>query len=184
VVDPSRDARDREFRESFVRATYAELYRWFRRLCGSSDLAADLTQETFAAFWGSSAKVPSGVSARTWLYAIGRNLWRNQLRDRRTIEAVSIGLVPGNEEGPESTALHREFREAVDLAVSELPEDLREAFTLRFWQQLDYEQIAAIQGVSAGLARWRYFAARRRLHERLAHWDPSPRRAREDRHAR
>ena len=73
---------------------------------------------------------------------------------------------------------------AAERAVSELPEELREAFTLRFWQELSYEQIGTIQQVSADLARWRYFAARRRLHEKLAAWDPNPRQAKGDRHAR
>jgi RNA polymerase sigma-70 factor (ECF subfamily) len=184
VDDQNRCAPDRESREQFVRETYAELYRWFCRLARCSNLAADLTQETFAAFWTSAANAPATVSSRTWLYAIGRNVWRNQFRDRRRAEDVAIALLPASNPAPESSALDHEFQEAVDIATASLPDDLREAFTLRFWQQLDYEEIGLIQGVSAGLARWRYFAARRRLHEKLALWDPNPKRAREDRHAR
>ena len=35
-----------------------------------------------------------------------------------------------------------------------------EVFTLRFWNELGYDEIGQIQGVTADLARWRYFAAR------------------------
>ena len=54
------------------------------------------------------------------------------------------------------------------------PKSLREAFSLRFWHDMNYEEIAVIQGVSAGLVRWRYFAARRRLHENTRRLGPEP----------
>jgi RNA polymerase sigma-70 factor (ECF subfamily) len=79
--------------------------------------------------------------------------------------------------------LGREFREAAERAVLELPHDLREAFTLRFWHEFSYDEMGAIQGVSADLARWRFFAARRRLHRALAAWDPQGRPTEEDQHA-
>jgi len=168
-----------------VRSTYAELYRWFHRLCGCPTLAADLTQESFAAFWGSSSRLPSEVSSRTWLYAIGRNLWRNQLRGRRGFELLETDRAVSPDPGPDRRAEAGEFEGAAQAAVDELPVDLREAFSLRFWNEFSYEEIGAIQGITADLARWRYFAARRKLHARLSPWDPDPERLREeDRHAR
>lgn len=38
-------------------------------------------------------------------------------------------------------------------AVIELPDDLREAFTLRFWHEFEYEEIGTVQGVAAGVAQ-------------------------------
>ena len=95
---------DRASREAFVRATYAELFRWFRRVTGSPDRAADLTQESFAAFWGSVDRIRSDVSPRTWLYAIGRNLQyydapavreisREASRNNNTFAALISGVV-------------------------------------------------------------------------------------------
>jgi RNA polymerase sigma-70 factor (ECF subfamily) len=126
-----------------------------------------------------------GVSSRTWLYAIGRNLWRNQLRGRRGFEPLEEDGASSPDPGPERLMEAEEFASAARAAVDELPPDLREAFTLRFWNEFSYEEIAAIQGITADLARWRYFAARRKLHARLSPWDPNPERLRkEDRHAR
>jgi RNA polymerase sigma factor (sigma-70 family) len=143
-----------------------------------------LTQETFVAFWQGEDRRPEGVCPRTWLYAIGRNLWRKQLRDQRSFEPVLLTVIAGEHPSPEERFHDREFQDAAKRAVSELPDELREAFTLRFWQELAYDHIGVIQGISADLARWRYFAARRRLHEKLAAWDPGPRQAKGDRHAR
>ncbi len=174
---------DRASREAFVRAHYAALYRWFCRLTGSPDRSADLTQETFVGFWGGLDRSPPQVSPKAWLYSIGRNLWRKQARDRREYRPAVLSEIPGPERTAEQAAMDREFQAAAELAVRELPGDLREAFTLRFWQNADYEEIGIIQGVSAGLARWRYFAAKRRLTSKLASWDPSLRPTREDQHA-
>jgi RNA polymerase sigma factor (sigma-70 family) len=170
---------DRASREEFVRAAYAGLFGWFCRLVGSPDRAADLTQETFAAFWVSVHRIRGDTSPRTWLYAIGRNLWRKQRRADRRYDPDGVERLADG-----SLSEEREFRDAAERAVGELPDDLREAFTLRFWHEFDYDEIGAIQGVSAGLARWRFFAARRRLHEKLAAWNPDPDRAEEDKHAR
>lgn len=175
---------DRASREGFVRAHYAGLFRWFWRLTGCPDRAADLTQDTFAAFWESLGRIRGDVSPRTWLYAIGRNRWRKRGRDAR---ASGTDRVEGQAEGGPSVerlAEEREFREAAERAVLALPDDLREAFTLRFWDAFGYDEIGEIQGVTAGVARWRYFAARRRLQEKLAAWAPDRERAEEDRHAR
>jgi RNA polymerase sigma factor (sigma-70 family) len=182
--DPGPILGNRDSREAFVHECYVELFRWFCHLTGNADRSADLTQEAFAAFWLAHKRQPADVSTRTWLYAIGRNLWRKQTRDRKSFEPVMLGALSGAEPSPEELFHDREFQQAAAQAISELPDELREAFTLRFWQEFAYEQIGAIQGVTADLARWRYFAARRRLHEKLADWDPNPRRAQGDRHAR
>jgi RNA polymerase sigma-70 factor (ECF subfamily) len=185
--DRTKCLADRASREAFVRSSYAELFRWFCRLVGSPDLAADLTQDTFSAFWESVGRIRGDASPRTWLYAIGRNLWRKH-RHRRTARTYDVPdrLESVAEDGTsaERQAEDREFREAAERAVRELPDDLREAFVLRFWHEFDYREIEDIQGVTEALARWRFFAARRRLHETLAAWDPDPHRAEEDQHAR
>ncbi len=178
---------NRAEREAFVCASYAELFRWFVRLTGCRDRAADLTQDTFVAFWESLDRRRQQVSTRTWLYAIGRNLWRKHVRDRKAWEMADPNAVADRRSAPDRDEQDREFRAAVAHALAELPEPQREAFTLRFWHGFDFEQIGEIQGVLAGVARWRYFAARRRLHERLAAWAPEgrpERREEETNHAR
>jgi RNA polymerase sigma-70 factor (ECF subfamily) len=175
------DTRGRQ--EAFVIASYAGLYRWFCHLTASPEAAADLTQETFTAFWASAGRKGPEVSPTTWLYAIGRNLWRKWLRDRKVHAPGPLERVAAGGRSPEQRIQDREFREAAGIALAELPHDLREAFTLRFWNEFSYEQIAKVQGVEPGLARWRYFAARRRLRRSLADWDPDRGQTLEDHHA-
>jgi Sigma-70 region 2 len=73
-IEPDHDLGDRTSREAFVQASYAELFHWFCRLTGSPDRSAELTQETFASFWGALDRLPPGTRPEAWLYATGRNL--------------------------------------------------------------------------------------------------------------
>jgi RNA polymerase sigma-70 factor (ECF subfamily) len=174
---------DRSAREAFVEATYVELYRWFCRLTGSADRAADLTQDSYLALWGALDRLPPGVSYRTWLFAIGRNLWRKGERDRKSFDPIVSSLVEEETPPVDASLLGQEFREAALAALGQMPDELREVFTLRFWHELGYDEIGQIQGITADLARWRYFAARKRLHQLLAAWNPTVDRRKEDRHA-
>jgi RNA polymerase sigma-70 factor (ECF subfamily) len=175
---------NRAAREAFVEASYSGLFRWLLRLTRSPDLAADLTQETFVEFWKSLGRRPRGVDERAWLYAVGRNRWRKAVRDCKHLARLHEGSLLDSGRTAEARVEEGEFRAAVEAAIADMPPDLREAFTLRFWHEFEYEDIAVIQGVTAGLVRWRYFAARRSLHDRLAEWDPRPRMKGEERHAR
>ena len=59
---------------------------------------------------------------------------------------------------------------ALEAAVAELGTEFREVFSLRVWHDLEYTEIAAIQGISPNLVRWRFFRARKQLRTRLSHW--------------
>jgi RNA polymerase sigma-70 factor (ECF subfamily) len=183
ISEPNHDLGDQPSREAFVQATYAQLFCWFCRLTGSPDRSADLTQETFAAFWEGMERMPRDIGHRLWLYAIGRNVWRKQARDHKVLESVLPDQLRCAEPQVEKVASDREFGMAADRALRDLPQDLREAFLLRFWHDMSYEEIGMIQGVSPSLVRWRYFAARRRLVAKLAAWDPDQGRSREQQHA-
>ena len=64
----------------------------------------------------------------------------------KVFEPVVLAVLPGAEPSAEKTAQDREFQMAAELAVRELPEELREAFSLRFWHDLNYEEIGSDPG--------------------------------------
>jgi RNA polymerase sigma-70 factor (ECF subfamily) len=165
---------DRIACDQFVREHYTGLYRWFLWLTHCPHRAADLTQETFAAFWDSLRRTTPETSPRSWLFAIGRNQWRKDLRDRKSHESNGDEFDDGSMEqlcdwgcSPAEIAEHREFAAALESEVGQLPPDLREVLVLRLWQEFDYDEIAAVQGIKPDLARWRFFRARQLLRARL-----------------
>ena len=159
--------------EAFVQAHYRGVYRFLFWLCHDADTAADLTQETFMAFWASLRR-PGGIGEqdpKSWLYGIARNRWRKRCRDahpERRLPLEAAEAMRDEDAAPDAVLLRRLEAEQVVAALRELARDLREALALRVWEELSYAEIAAALGISEGLARWRVHRARQRLAARLA----------------
>jgi RNA polymerase sigma factor (sigma-70 family) len=165
--------RDRKAYEAFVETHYRGVYRFFLWLTNDPDASFDLTQETFAAFWESTAQPgrqgQPGLDLKAWLYGIARNRWRKRCRDGcRDLVSLEEALdVPDPTPGPEAEAVAGLEAGRVARAVAELPADLREALVLRVFEELAYSQIAAALGIREGLARWRVHRARLALRAAL-----------------
>jgi len=142
---------------AFVDATYARTYAWLYGMTRRADVAADLTQEAFAAFWagrGRPIRLP-----QVWLLRIARNVWRRWRRDLRRAERdrreVRVGACERREYDGAGQEAH-----AVRDAVAGLPLAYREAITLHYWCELTAAQIAVVQAAPAALVRWRLHRAR------------------------
>ena len=68
--------------ESWVKEHSHALYGVAYRLCGRSDLAEDLTQETFYEAWKSLDNLADRTKGKAWLFQILRHRWSHYLRDR------------------------------------------------------------------------------------------------------
>lgn len=116
-----------------------------------------------------------GRRAKSWLFAILRNIWLNNLRHRRTapdgVEFDSDGSVP-NEQGeaaqdPYSVYVRTIEREQVQAAIQQLPVEFREIIILREYEELSYQEIAAVLDCPPGTVMSRLARARVRLRELL-----------------
>jgi len=65
-----------------------------------------------------------------------------------------------NDETPETVLAAQEIAAAVNAAMEALPEDLRQAVTLREIEGLSYEEIATVMSCPIGTVRSRIFRAR------------------------
>jgi RNA polymerase sigma-70 factor (ECF subfamily) len=64
--------------------------------------------------------------------------------------------------------LEAELQEAIEKAISELPETQRLALILRRYEELSYEQIAEVLSLSVPAVKSVLFRARTELRQRLA----------------
>lgn len=155
--------------EDFVRRQYRGVFRALHWLCGDADRAADMTQETFVRFWGSGSRFLGQCSARTWLYGIMRNVWREHLGRPAVADLDELALerIPDPTPEPDELALVRERAELLHQSIQQLPPSYREPLVLFCFEGLPHAEIAEILGVSVELSRWRVHMAKRRLWQQL-----------------
>lgn len=151
-------------RESFaelLREYQGPIYNLALRLTGgSTDQAADLSQEIFTRAW---LKLPAYDSARpffTWLYSLALNVIRNHLaRNRRRPPASgpeADRLADERRDLDPQDALQRRREQAELLAVLQrLPLEQREVLLLRYYKEIIFPDLAVILGISESAAKMR-----------------------------
>jgi RNA polymerase sigma-70 factor (ECF subfamily) len=135
------------------------------------DEVNDVVQEAFIKAYRALKNFRGESQFYTWLYRIAVNTAKNHLvaRNRRPpasdVEVEDAEFYTGSEQlkdidTPENLFFRDELEKAVDQAIEQLPEDLRTAVTLREFEGLSYEDIAAVMDCPVGTVRSRIFRAR------------------------
>jgi len=138
----------------------------------------DVTQEAFIKAYRALPRFRGDSAFYTWLYRIAINTAKNHLvaRSRRPpgsdvdiedAEYYEAGGALRDQENPENQLFSEELRAVVDAAISELPDDLRTAVTLREFDGLSYEDIADIMDCPVGTVRSRIFRAREAIDKKV-----------------
>jgi RNA polymerase sigma-70 factor (ECF subfamily) len=149
-----------EAAEEMVERTYSAVFASIYRLCGDSDLAADLTQETYQKAWGALSGFDGRSQLFTWLYRIAYTTFLNHVRrPRRMTSLDEPDSFDVRDESPRVDEVLADAEEAERLrkAVMQLPEDLRFTVTAHFWGGLPVKEIAEIEKITT-------VAIRKRLH--------------------
>ena len=136
-------------------------------LCGSSDRADDLVQETLLRALANIDSFQPGSNLPAWLFTILRNLFRSEYRKRRReVEDAEGRYAETLKSHPEQTGRveFEEFR----AALAKLPADQREALILVGASGFSYDDAAAICGCAVGTIKSRVNRARTRLADLLA----------------
>ncbi|KRH99773.1 RNA polymerase sigma factor RpoE [Curvibacter sp. PAE-UM] len=158
------------------------IQRLIARMVRDTDLVEDIAQETFIRAYRALHQFRGEAQFYTWLYRIAVNTAKKALLDLKHDPLVTMaalrpegdedetfqpGREPIAEETPETLLAAREIAEAVQAALEALPEDLRQAVTLREIEGLSYEDIAAVMNCPIGTVRSRIFRAREAISARV-----------------
>jgi RNA polymerase sigma-70 factor (ECF subfamily) len=154
------NTRSTNFHELYSRHA-DDVYRFALWLTGNPHDARDIASETFVRVW-TAPEEPRLNSVKAYLFAIARNLHRKEWRRASRLEGLDERM-PDPAASPDTTAEQLdEFRRTL-AAVQQLPEIDRTVLLLRAQEELSYEDIAAVSGLSVPAARVRVFRARARL---------------------
>lgn len=163
--------------EEIVRDHSDRVYRVAYRLTGSPADAEDLTQEVFLRVFRSLESFTPG-SFTGWLHRITTNLFLDQVRRNSRSRTYPLGEYDADapraltSDEPERGFEWGNLDIDIQAALDELPADFRVAVVLRDLEDLTYEEIADILGVSLGTVRSRIHRGRARLRTALEHRRP------------
>jgi RNA polymerase sigma-70 factor (ECF subfamily) len=151
------------------------LIAYLIRLTGSDATAQDLAQETFVRVYRHRLEYRSSQKFSTWLFAIATNLARNHARWRGRHPETLLGHenlselpVISKDAPPDEQTIANERIAAVQKAVSELPQDMREVLILSTWHGMSHAEIARVQDTSEKAVELRLYRARKLLRDLLS----------------
>lgn len=145
------------------------LYFYLLKLCGSRQLAEDLTQETFVRAT-IHLHTYEGDEPRAWIFKVARNAyideWRKQKRKRSFLKLV---LLSTKEEMispyglPEDSLLNVELNQELRDLFNYLPEQYRSLLYLREVEQFSYKEIMDTLQMTEEQVKVTLHRARKRL---------------------
>lgn len=175
-------AGDQRAYELLVIKYQRRIERLISRMVRDADLVPDIAQETFIRAYRALHQFRGEAQFYTWLYRIAVNTAKKALMDMKRNPVISENALRGSDdedetsrlgheltsdETPETVLAAREIAEAVNAAMEALPDDLRQAVTLREIEGLTYEEIAAAMDCPIGTVRSRIFRAREAISARV-----------------
>lgn len=133
----------------------------------SREQAQDVMQETFLRVYENRDRLLKSASFRSWLFTIARNQCLNQIRTggRQVNVGQEVLERTATTETPFTQMDKSEQVEFVSTFLGKLKPEYREVLVLREYQNLSYEEIAAVTRNSLSSVKSRLFKARKKLAE-------------------
>ena len=155
--------------------TYSQPIYWHvRRIVLTHDNANDVVQNTFMKAWLNIQSFRGDAKLSTWLYRIAVNEslnFINQDKDRYSsaIDDPDLDLENQLKGDPyfDGEKLDIEFQKA----INNLPEKQRLVFTMRYYDELKYQDISDIRGTSVGGLKASYDHALKKIEEHIRNLD-------------
>jgi RNA polymerase sigma-70 factor, ECF subfamily len=159
------------------------IYSLVYRIVNDPSDAADTTQEVFLKVFRGMKHFHGESSLKTWIYRIAlheaankRRWWFRHKAHETPIEPIEVEgcefageerlVDPG--ESPFDHFAHAEVQAAVENALQDVPEPYHTALILRDLEEMSYEEIAEVLGISLGTVKSRITRGRDALRRRLA----------------
>ena len=159
-----------------------KVYAMVRRLAGNEQDAEDIMQDTLLKAIDKIGQFRGDASFGTWLYSIALNQARAQFSkgkqtDLKQIEDyLPMQTIAGSHEDiglfdwqdPHQALESQQLRGILNEVVAELPYKYREAFLLRYVEELPVKEVARLTKQSAASAKSRILRARLALRDKLS----------------
>jgi RNA polymerase sigma-70 factor (ECF subfamily) len=177
-----RTGGDRDLFAQLVDRYQRELFNYLRRYLGNAEMAEDVFQATFLQVHLKCDQFQETRKFRPWLYTIAINQAIDAQRRNRRHQMVSLDRVNSGRDqdvgklldtliseqpGPDAVLDSAERQRWTREAVQQLPETLKGALVLVYYQGMKYREAADVLGVPVGTVKSRLHAA---IHKISSAW--------------
>ena len=174
-------AGDKKAFELLVIKYQRRIQRLIGRMVRDVDLVEDIAQETFIRAYRALAQFRGDAQFYTWLYRIAVNTAKKFLMDLKRNPTVSENSFKSDDDDetspieneltspdtPDAVLASKEIAQIINAALEALPEELRQAITLREIEGFSYEEIADAMNCPIGTVRSRIFRAREAISQKV-----------------
>lgn len=155
--------------EAIVTAYSERLYWHIRRMLHYHADADDVLQNTYIKIWKNIGSYRGDAKIYTWLYRIATNEALAHIRSKKNLQLV------GDEDAPaeyqhlsgdiyfDAEAASAKLAEA----VAALPDKQRAVFSLKYFEEMKYEEMAEVLNTSVGALKASYHHAVKKIRDFL-----------------
>jgi RNA polymerase sigma-70 factor (ECF subfamily) len=146
------------------------VYNMAYRMLGDPTEAEDAAQEVFVRAWNQLHTFQLDRRFSTWLLSIASHYSIDLLRRRKPqapLDDVAL-YVPSDDPEPEELAIRSEQSDMVRQLLNTLPDKYRSVTVLRYYNDLSYDEIARVTGLTESAVKTQLHRARKMLAEELA----------------
>lgn len=150
------------------------IHRFANRLCGETEAAKDLVQETFLNAYRGLNRFRGDARISTWLYTIASRACLRMRRKRKGEPDRELSLdefiptsdgefrlqIPVDGLSPEEALQNKELQQALDAAINKLPKKYKMVLVLRDMEGLSAKEVGTIMGLHERAVKSRLHRAR------------------------
>lgn len=145
------------------------VYLFLLRLCGDSDLAEDMMQDTFLKAVEKVDSFDSRCDITTWLCQIAKNNFYDYLRKKKNIPPMAELEPELSADKPtiEDMIISGEAEREIRQIIHKLEDPYKEVFMLRFYAELSFREIGMTFDKSEVWARVTYLRSKEKILKEL-----------------
>ena len=141
------------------------VYRYLLSFTASSELAEELTQETFYQAMRTIHKFEGNSKVSTWLCGIAKNVWKTYLRKHPEVEELTEKLP--HQATTEETVLADMSKVEILRKIYAFEGEIKDVLYLRLFGDLSFREIGDILGRTENWARVTYYRGKEKLRKEL-----------------
>jgi RNA polymerase sigma-70 factor (ECF subfamily) len=153
---------------TIIKKYQERLYWHVRRMVVDHEDANDVLQNVFIRVWKALENFKEESQLYTWLYRIATNESLTFLEGQKKRSAVSLSDVESGLSNKIRADKHFDANKAewkLQLAIQQLPEKQKVVFTLRYYDEMPYEEMSRVLDTSEGALKASYHHAVKKVED-------------------